>query len=133
MARALCSQSNWVVCQRWWNWVPLACYMLGSSVHTTENPTANHSGVPCWERCHVPRTLKIPAEIFYRSRSPCAPPQEAELPDHTHISLFPVAIIFLSCYLCIQSHFSFLHNFMFILSSISCSSPGYSEILLLGR
>ena len=67
-ARVLCPQSNWDVCPRW-NGVPLVCYMQGLSGYNTENLTTNHSGTPCWERCHVPRTLKNPAVVFSRSRN----------------------------------------------------------------
>ena len=38
-ANALCPPSNWGLCPRWWNWVPLANYMLGSSGHNMENLT----------------------------------------------------------------------------------------------
>ena len=61
------TQSNWVVCARWWNGVPLACYMLGSSGHNTDNLTTNRSGAPWWERCHVPRTLKNPFVVISQS------------------------------------------------------------------
>ena len=103
------------MCPRWWNWVTLAYYMLRSS---------NHSGAPCRERCNFPCILKNPPVVFFRSRNHRAPPQRAKLPDPTHPSLFPVAsIILLSCG---PIHFSFHHNFMFILSPNSCSSPEYS-------
>ena len=59
--------------------VPLACYMLGSSGHNTENLTANHSGGMCWVICQVPRTLKNRFVVFYRSRNNWAPPREAIL------------------------------------------------------
>ena len=41
--------------------------MLGSSDHNTENLTANHSGAPCWKKCHVPRTLKNAVVVFNRN------------------------------------------------------------------
>ena len=79
----------WVVCPRWWNRVPLACYMLGSLGHI-ENLTTNYSGPRCWERCHVPRTLKNPSMVFYH----CTQPQKAKLPDPTHLSLDFIILVF---------------------------------------
>ena len=92
MVRALCPQSDWDVCPRWLNGAALAFYMLGSSGHNTENLTANHSGAPCWEKCHVPRTLKNAAVVGHFGCSigvgASAPLQQAKLPDPTHPSFF---------------------------------------------
>ena len=83
----------------------------GSSGRNTENLTANHSGATCWEKCHVPRTLKNPSLVFSRIRVHgfSAPPQETKLPDPTHLSLFQVAIkICRLHYPCVPSHFHFI-------------------------
>ena len=42
----------------------------------------------CWEKCHVLRTLKNPAVLFYRCRNLCAPPQEAKSPTLPTSSYF---------------------------------------------
>ena len=88
------------------------------------NLTANHSGVPCWERCQVPRTLKNPALVFDRSGKPSASPQEAKLPDPTHPSFFLAAIkICQPYYPCVpflfsssssSFHVNFIIHFVFI-------------------
>ena len=89
----------------------------------TENLTANHSNAMCWERFHVPRTLKNPAVGFIRSRNLYAPPQEAKYLGPTHLSLFPVAIINSSTLLFVcpiqffissSFHVHFITHFMFI-------------------
>ena len=111
---ALCPQGDKVVCPKWWNGVPLACCMLGLSSYNykTENLAANHSGASCWERCHVPRTLKTPAVVFDCPTLPIPP-------------IFLWQSKFLDPW--VPSHFSFHHHqFMFIISSISCSSSEYS-------
>ena len=115
------------MCPRSWNGLLLACYMLGLSGYNMENMTANHSGPPWWERCHVPRTLKNPAVVFDGSGNLWAPPQEARLPDLTHPSFFLVAIGVCRPYCpCVPFRFSFHRHFMFISSSVSCSSSEYS-------
>ena len=125
VVRALCPQSNWVVCPRWLNGVPLASRMLGSSGYNTENLTANHSGAPCWEKYHVPRTLKNPSVDFEKEKASCRYRRlncpilptltfsSGNLKSLTLLALCPIP-------------FSFQHYFMFILSPISCSSPEHS-------
>ena len=80
-ARALCPLNKWVVYIWWWNDVPLACFMLGSSDHNTENLTANNSCATYLEKYYVPSTLKNTALVFDRSSNYCAPPQEDKLSD----------------------------------------------------
>ena len=72
----LCPLSNWVVCPRWWNGVPLVCNMLGSSGHNTENLTTNHSCAMNWERYHM---LKNATVVLFLSRNHWAVPQEAKI------------------------------------------------------
>ena len=84
--------------------------------HNTENITTNHSGLTCWEGCHVPCRLTNPAMVFYCRSNLCTLSQEAKLHDPTHLSLFPN----------LSTPFVISSSFKFILSSISCSSPGYS-------
>ena len=112
--RQNCAQTQFGRVPRWWNGILLTCYILGLSGYNTKNLTANHSGTPCWERGHVPRTLKNP-------------PLEAKLPDHTHPSPFLVAIkICRPYYPCVPIPFFISLSFHVILSSILCSSPEYS-------
>ena len=126
------------MCPRWLNGAALASYMLGSSGHNTENLTANHSGAPCWEKCHVPRTLKNAAVVGLIGCSigvgASAPLQQAKLPNQptppfssgnlnslTLLSLCPHPIfhfIIISC--------SFYHPF-------HVHRPNIAGILLLGR
>ena len=120
---ALCPHGNWVVCPRWWNWVPLVWYML----------TANHSAGPCWERCHVPRTFKNPSVVFDRSRNLSAPQQEAKLPDSIHLFLVAIKIC-RPYYPCVPPLFNFI-----IIILCSFYQPNHvhrlnvAEILLLWR
>ena len=111
---ALRPQSNWDMCPRWRKGIPLACYMLGSSGYNTETLTANHSGAPCRERFHVPRTLKNPAVVFDKSRNhrrlnfPTLPnPWQSKFyrPCCLYVpSLFHFIIIIISCLFHHQFH-----------------------------
>ena len=106
--------------------------------HTTENLTANHSGAPCWERCHVPSTLKNPAVVFGRSRNLWAPPQETKLPNPTHpphlscgnqnlltlLSLCPIPFFFISS----SFHVHFIIHIMFIVwIYLKCCCSGVNQ------
>ena len=117
---ALCPQSKWVVSPRWWNGVPLACYMymLGLSGYNTENLTANHTA-QYWDRCHIPNMLKNPTVVFSWSRNYRAPFQEAILPNPTHLSCFQWQSKFVN-------PINLVNHPIFHSIIISCSLPEYS-------